>query len=589
MTNPNEAKDAHHERAANMAHEDAAQREAYDYWGYLLRDDKCGTPTLDRLLKGLAEVISKKFEPSDSPDLTPGQIAAFYRDVGGDFDVLFTDTPPSSIAFIYRSLGALHSLQPAPKDDGYGTPAIPALKKQGFVTWQTIQLLLGPEEHVPFLQKAVEIYDVVDPETKSVFPKILPKKCFPDRPDDAMVEWYQGVADRLKREAEEEASGGVRLTEEKAPRTSTEQSDNGSSADEKRGAFRYFEDPMYRRSRQRPIFMRHVSKQPSRPMEEQGDMVTRVRRMLNPFGRKKGPPGHYESDSLSDDDATPIAVVPPQAVRYTSHKRPHAHRPDNYSSTTDSDSEADQPPSRRRTPPLRHRRSHDPPTSPLEYFPAYHDGNRRYSHQPEPNGRVSGRSSKATSPQPMYGPTQSPMFATQIAHLEARNNYYDRRPSMPPRSSYRPVRSGVRWSSESRGPSPLRHGSRGDRDRDRDRDRERHRDENRDGAPAYESGRSGPYHRTRRRRSTEDAVYARERDEKNNARTRSHDRVKDEWDSRDDSREASRSRSRDDSRERSKDRDRTRDRDRERDRESRAHRYVSGVEGRRYPIVNAPY
>jgi hypothetical protein len=42
------------EKAAN---DEAAQREAYDYWGYLLKTDKCGTPMLDRLLKGIAEII----------------------------------------------------------------------------------------------------------------------------------------------------------------------------------------------------------------------------------------------------------------------------------------------------------------------------------------------------------------------------------------------------------------------------------------------------------------------------------------------------------------------------------------------------
>ena len=161
---------------------------------------------------------SKKFEPGDSPDLTPSQIAAWYRSVGGDYDVLFTDTPPSSVAFIYRSLGAYHSLQPGPHDDGYSSPTIPALKKNGFVTWQTIQLLLGPEDHVPFLQRAVEIDDIPDPETGNIFPKILPKECFPEKPDDAMETWYQSVAARLKKEADEEASGGSAADEPK-PRT----------------------------------------------------------------------------------------------------------------------------------------------------------------------------------------------------------------------------------------------------------------------------------------------------------------------------------------------------------------------------------
>lgn len=47
----------HEERQAHIANLDATQREAYGYWGYLLKPDKCGTPVLDRLLKGIAHVI----------------------------------------------------------------------------------------------------------------------------------------------------------------------------------------------------------------------------------------------------------------------------------------------------------------------------------------------------------------------------------------------------------------------------------------------------------------------------------------------------------------------------------------------------
>lgn len=43
--------------AASAANDEAAQREAYDYWGYLLKPDKCGTPKLDRLLRGIADII----------------------------------------------------------------------------------------------------------------------------------------------------------------------------------------------------------------------------------------------------------------------------------------------------------------------------------------------------------------------------------------------------------------------------------------------------------------------------------------------------------------------------------------------------
>jgi hypothetical protein len=507
--------------------------------------------------------------------------------------VLFKDTSPSEIAFIYRSLGAFHSLQPAPTDDGYSTPTIPALKKQGFVTWQTIQLLLGPEEHVPFLQRAVELYDVVDPDSGTVFPKVLPKECFPDRPDDAMETWYQGVAARLKREAEEEAVR-ARLAAEPGRRTSSDMSRDGSSADETNGAFKYFEDPMYRKNRSRPPFMRHVSKQQAiYPLEDRGGkaVASRVRHMLNPFnGRKKSMPGRYESDSLSDEDATPLATVPPQP-RYGPHKRPHPPRRDDSVPSTDSDSDEERPPSRRRTPDLRPRRSHEP-MAPREYFPTYYESDRRNSQQHYPSERPS---SKATSPQPMYGPTKSPLFATQVAQMEARN-YYDRRPTMPPRTSYRPVPQNVRWGGPSVPVSPPRevdppysrdHHRDHHHDRDRDRDRERE-------TVSYDMGTGNSTRSRHRRRSTEDAAYPRER-EHDAARTRSHDRVKDEWDDRDHSRNRAKEHGWEDRGHYDRSRDNSRDRDRDRDRDRRMHRYVQGggvqdgVSGRRYPVVSGPY
>lgn len=43
--------------AENAANDEATQKEAYNYWGYLLKPDKCGTDKLDNLLKGIADVI----------------------------------------------------------------------------------------------------------------------------------------------------------------------------------------------------------------------------------------------------------------------------------------------------------------------------------------------------------------------------------------------------------------------------------------------------------------------------------------------------------------------------------------------------
>ncbi|KAH5146652.1 hypothetical protein HBH69_175180 [Parastagonospora nodorum] len=561
------ASEAHQNQEQHAANIDATHREAYEYWGYLFKPDKCGTPLLDRLLKGIADLISRKFEPSESPDLTPSQIAAWYRDIGGNYDVLFKDTPPSSIAFIYRSLGAFHSLQPAPTDDGYSAPSIPALKKQGFVTWQTIQLLLGPEEHVPFLQRAVEKYDVVDPASGGLFPKVLPKECFPDKPDDAMETWYEGVATRLKREAEEEAAR-AHIAAEAGPRISTD--GDGSSADERNGAFKYFEDPMYRKARPRPGFMRHVSKQDAIYPIGAEAVTSRVRHMLNPFkNRKKSIPGRYDSDSHSDEDATPTATNPPSS-RYSVHKRPRRPRRDDSLPDTDSESDEEHLPSPRRTPELPPRRPQDP-TPPRDYFPTYYEGDRRSSHAQYPGSRSS---SKATSPQPVYGPTKSPLFATQVAQMEARN-HYDRRPTMPARvTNYRPVPQNLRWAGPVSPPREADPPYSRDHHRDRNRDRERDRDRDRE-TISYDMG-TGSSHRSRhRRRSTEDAAYPRERQgERDTARTRSHDRVKDDWDDRD----AGRDRGKNADWEDRGHYDRSRDHSRERDRDRRMHR--EGVGGR---------
>lgn len=43
--------------AASQANADAAHREAVQYWGYLIQEDKSGTAIFNRLLKGIADVI----------------------------------------------------------------------------------------------------------------------------------------------------------------------------------------------------------------------------------------------------------------------------------------------------------------------------------------------------------------------------------------------------------------------------------------------------------------------------------------------------------------------------------------------------
>lgn len=81
-------------------------------------------------------------------------------------------------------------------------PSIPALTPKGFVRWQTIQLLLEPEEHVPFLQAAVKRFEIANPENGIPFPKFLPCEALPSKPDLEMVQWYNGVAEKLRLEAQ---------------------------------------------------------------------------------------------------------------------------------------------------------------------------------------------------------------------------------------------------------------------------------------------------------------------------------------------------------------------------------------------------
>jgi hypothetical protein len=42
---------------ANANADAAAHKEAFQYWGYLIKEDKCGTELFDRLLKGIADAI----------------------------------------------------------------------------------------------------------------------------------------------------------------------------------------------------------------------------------------------------------------------------------------------------------------------------------------------------------------------------------------------------------------------------------------------------------------------------------------------------------------------------------------------------
>ncbi|KAJ5895627.1 hypothetical protein N7495_007318 [Penicillium taxi] len=164
------------------------------HWGTLINPDKSPAPLLEQLCLGVAKVMPS-FDDDGTTDLTPERLAAFYRVVGGNYDPLFLDTKLSALSFIYQSLGCFHSIQPS--KNPYEPPSIPSLLPNGFVRWQTIQLLLDPDEHARLLHNAVTKWDIAGPDGE-VLPKEIPRDAFPSEPDPEMVKWHESVCKRLE-------------------------------------------------------------------------------------------------------------------------------------------------------------------------------------------------------------------------------------------------------------------------------------------------------------------------------------------------------------------------------------------------------
>ncbi|KAJ5807634.1 hypothetical protein N7447_011090 [Penicillium robsamsonii] len=182
------------------------------HWGTLINPDKSPAPLLEQLCLGIAQLMvssrlvlhetiltapKSSFDSNGTTDITPERLAAFYRKVGGNYDPLFLETKAQALSFIYQSLGCFHSLQPSANP--YEPPSIPSLLPNGFVRWQTIQLLMDPDEHSVYLQNAVNLWDIADANGE-LFPKTIPRDAFPSEPDPEMLEWHEGVSRRLERD-----------------------------------------------------------------------------------------------------------------------------------------------------------------------------------------------------------------------------------------------------------------------------------------------------------------------------------------------------------------------------------------------------
>lgn len=513
------------------------EREAYEYWGYLFKADKTGTDRLKGLLRGLKDKMNERQDPNDSRDLTPGQLASFYRDLHGNYDQLFLGTPSESIAFIYKSLGCLHSLQPLSPSTAFTDPTVPALKTEGWIMWQTIQLLLGPDEHSGFLMEAVSMWDVKDAATGEVFPKILPRKCFPMEPDKHMVAWYEGVSERLRREAEDEERQReieAQQAEVRRLHAKKEDTDDEGSVDSRGPALAYFRNPLYRHVDGRPSIVRRNSKRPAlspRPtmMDKSKDAAATmghvIRNIGSPHlwdgGHGRGGKSHSHSrdrdrhrrrTSLPDNRYTPDGPPPPPQAGHDTlspgygghHRRRRSAQLDN-PPPDQSDDEGwtgNTPPvpspnhrprsSDDRDATLRHSRSHEPTPSQKEYpdyFHGYDANTSRRSSAYEGSPQPSATTGPANGFGPSFGPSASPLFASHVAKQPQPHMYP--RPRPPPShgdpyaGSPRPAPNPAVRRAQGRpySQSPSDHGSRrrGDeRSRDRDRDRDPDRDPRRD-------------------------------------------------------------------------------------------------------------
>ncbi|KAI5787674.1 hypothetical protein DFH27DRAFT_221913 [Peziza echinospora] len=173
-------------------------------WGTLIGEDKKARPLLQSLYRAIVHHIIYEIQPRTVRSLTPEKLAAFYREVGGDLDALFLNTDSLTISNVFTTLGCVHSLLPDPKDD-FAPPQVPALHPRGFERWQTIQLLMEPDEHAEYMQQAVLRLGLLDPETQDSFSDLgpIPREAFPAEQDAETLEWHKNVFLKRIRDDEE--------------------------------------------------------------------------------------------------------------------------------------------------------------------------------------------------------------------------------------------------------------------------------------------------------------------------------------------------------------------------------------------------
>lgn len=389
---------------------------ALDYWGALFRPHGIGaTPKLESLLLGLATCISNIEGGADCQDLLPVQLQKFYVSVHGDYNNLFS-LPNESLEQIYTKLRCNYSLQPNPTaGDRFVHPTIPALKRDGFLKWSVVQLLLGPNEHALFLQNALKRYDIRDPQTGRPFPKLLPRQLFPEHPNEDMTRWHQSISDEMYREAMAAQSPGESRHKkgygEAKPSSET-------TSDHKHLAATYFSNPHYRNTEGRPTILRDISRNLSRivsgPLQTAKDFAMDV---IDPnlFGSRRHSVHEHASrrHSSSSDDSDPHRK-PHNAPRMNTTQRDERRSRPVRVEPEEDNSGSHQDKSRQRRAFGRQRSySHEPPQSPRQHI----ENRRQRAYAPgEPQ-----RGSKQPTRTGVFVPANLPVHAPQATRLQQNN------------------------------------------------------------------------------------------------------------------------------------------------------------------------
>ncbi|KAF4984765.1 hypothetical protein FZEAL_126 [Fusarium zealandicum] len=455
---------------------------------YMYEKDKSPSKQLDALLRAISRHILHEIGDNTITNLTPDKLAAFYKAVGGDYDSLF-EMPHASISYIWQVTGCQHTLQPT--DDDFAPPSIPALTPRGFSRWESLEILLGPEEHVPFLQYAVKNWHLQHPETGQEFPADLPKNVFPAQPDFDVDRWHKSCADKLRKEA----NARERETVRESPGAGSEAGDtpepkfayshvrgNAFSGNRARPAESAYERPLYNH-----VPGRHAGARPARPSPERYNSSRfdeHARRRS--FSDYNTPPPHADPPPYSHGGTylDPNAKRPPPPRRHS--------QPRHYSSdSTDDDEEPTPPRPKRRpdpSPPSPTSRRYSPtagqPSPAADNPPSFrpHRANVRPDdparRRPAPSPSLREKLTEKVSNMLPNGSRNSPRTNNSYSTESARARRS--RDRIPPSRLSRSYSDLTEDTSEGGSGDDEAHKSRRSRDdRERDRDRERLRERER--------------------------------------------------------------------------------------------------------------